>query len=58
LIRHRAPGFPRRQRSSRCKKEAGASRLHWLTKEDNRTARLLYDKVAERSGFIQYRQML
>lgn len=39
-------------------REAGASRLYWLTKEDNRTARLLYDKVAERSGFIQYRQML
>jgi GNAT superfamily N-acetyltransferase len=39
-------------------REAGASRLYWLTKEDNRTARRLYDKVAERSGFIQYRQML
>ena len=39
-------------------REAGASRLYWLTKEDNHTARLLYDKVAERSGFIQYRQIL
>jgi GNAT superfamily N-acetyltransferase len=39
-------------------REAGASRLYWLTKEDNHTARLLYDKIAERSGFIQYRQML
>jgi len=36
---------------------AGASRLYWLTKEDNRTARALYDKLAERSGFIQYRKL-
>lgn len=35
----------------------GASRVHWLTKEDNRTARALYDKLAERSGFIQYRKL-
>jgi GNAT superfamily N-acetyltransferase len=39
-------------------KEAGASRLHWLTNETNHTARALYDKVAERSGFIQYRKAL
>ncbi len=38
-------------------REAGASRVHWLTKEDNATARALYDKVAERSGFIQYRKL-
>lgn len=36
---------------------AGASRIHWLTKEDNATARALYDKLAERSGFIQYRKL-
>jgi GNAT superfamily N-acetyltransferase len=35
----------------------GASRVHWLTKEDNHAARALYDKVAERSGFIQYRKL-
>jgi GNAT superfamily N-acetyltransferase len=35
----------------------GASRVHWLTKEDNHTARALYDKLAERSGFIQYRKL-
>jgi GNAT superfamily N-acetyltransferase len=39
-------------------REAGASRVHWLTKEDNKTARVLYDQVAERSGFIQYRKIL
>jgi GNAT superfamily N-acetyltransferase len=36
---------------------AGASRVHWLTKEDNATARALYDRLAERSGFIQYRKV-
>ena len=35
----------------------GASRVHWLTKEDNHTARALYDTLAERSGFIQYRKL-
>jgi GNAT superfamily N-acetyltransferase len=37
---------------------AGASRVHWLTREDNKTARFLYDQVADRSGFIQYRKIL
>ncbi len=38
-------------------REHGASRVHWLTKEDNHTARALYDRLAERSGFIQYRKL-
>lgn len=38
-------------------REAGASRVHWLTKEDNHTARALYDTLADRSGFIQYRKL-
>ena len=36
----------------------GCSRVHWLTHETNRDAMLLYDKVAERSGFVQYRILL
>jgi GNAT superfamily N-acetyltransferase len=36
---------------------AGASRLYWLTHETNADARALYDKLAERSGFIQYRKL-
>jgi len=36
-------------------RELGCSRVHWLTHETNRDAMQLYDKVAERSGFIQYR---
>jgi len=36
-------------------RDVGAARTYWLTHEDNAPARVLYDKVAERSGFIQYR---
>jgi GNAT superfamily N-acetyltransferase len=35
--------------------EAGAARVFWNTHETNAVARRLYDAVAERSGFIQYR---
>ena len=37
--------------------KAGANRVHWLTQEDNAQARQLYDRIASRSGFIQYRQL-
>jgi len=37
---------------------AGSSRVYWHTHETNTTARLLYDKVAENSGFLVYRKML
>ena len=36
---------------------AGASRVHWLTHETNAVARALYDKLAQRPGFIQYRKL-
>jgi GNAT superfamily N-acetyltransferase len=36
-------------------KEAGATRVFWNTHETNAVARRLYDAVAERTGFIQYR---
>lgn len=39
-------------------KADGASRVHWLTHESNTTAQKLYEKVASRSGFIQYRKIL
>lgn len=35
-------------------RERGVSRLYWLTKQDNATARALYDKVAQHAGFIRY----
>jgi GNAT superfamily N-acetyltransferase len=37
---------------------AGSPRVYWMTHETNHTAMHLYDQVAERSGFIQYRKML
>jgi GNAT superfamily N-acetyltransferase len=39
-------------------REAGCARVYWLTHETNATARTLYDKVAENSGFVVYRKML
>jgi GNAT superfamily N-acetyltransferase len=40
------------------RRAAGAccSRVYWLTHESNATAMRLYDKVAEKSGFIVYRK--
>lgn len=38
-------------------KADGASRVYWLTHETNTPAQALYDKVAARSGFIQYRRV-
>jgi ribosomal protein S18 acetylase RimI-like enzyme len=38
--------------------EDGAGRVYWLTREDNQAARALYEKVADRSGFIQFRILL
>jgi ribosomal protein S18 acetylase RimI-like enzyme len=35
---------------------AGCSRVYWLTHETNEVAMRLYDRIAERSGFIQYRK--
>lgn len=36
----------------------GASRVYWLTHETNEDAMKLYDQVAQRSGFIQYRRAM
>ena len=36
----------------------GSPRVYWQTHETNHTAMLLYDKVAERSGFVVYRKLL
>lgn len=36
---------------------AGASRVHWLTQESNSDAMQLYERIAERSGFVQYRKI-
>ena len=36
---------------------AGSSRVYWQTHETNHTAMQLYDKVAEKSGFVVYRRI-
>ena len=36
----------------------GCVRVYWLTHETNEVAMRLYDNVAERTGFIQYRRNL
>lgn len=38
--------------------QSSAARVYWLTQHDNETAMKLYDRIAEKSGFIQYRKML
>lgn len=38
-------------------RQAGASRVHWLTNTTNAQARVLYDQVADHLGFIQYRKV-
>jgi GNAT superfamily N-acetyltransferase len=39
-------------------KLAGSPRVYWQTHETNITAMQLYDKVAERSGFVVYRKLI
>jgi GNAT superfamily N-acetyltransferase len=39
-------------------KAAGGSRVYWQTHQTNATAMLLYDRVAEKSGFLVYRKLL
>lgn len=39
-------------------RSAGSSRVYWQTHETNHTAIKLYERVAERSGFIVYRKPL
>ncbi|MDR6293663.1 GNAT superfamily N-acetyltransferase [Inquilinus ginsengisoli] len=36
---------------------AGCARVYWQTHETNQTAMQLYDKLAERSGFVVYRKL-
>ena len=39
-------------------KAQGGSRVWWLTHETNCDAMHLYDKMADKSGFIQYRKLM
>ena len=42
----------------RCAKGAGSPKVYWQTHETNATAMKLYDKVADKSGFLVYRKGL
>lgn len=35
--------------------QRGCDRVYWLTHQDNQVAQALYDGVARKTGFIQYR---
>lgn len=39
-------------------KADGCCKVHWLTHESNATAIQLYERIAERPGFIQFRKAL
>ncbi len=39
-------------------KRDGADKVHWLTHETNATAIQLYERLAERPGYIQFRKPL
>lgn len=37
---------------------AGCAKVYWLTHDTNKNAMLLYDRIARRSGFIQFEKKL
>jgi len=37
-------------------KARGCARVHWLTHETNTAAMKLYDRIADKPGFVQYRK--
>ncbi len=39
-------------------RDKGCVKVHWLTQETNATAIQLYERIAERPGFIQFRKTL
>jgi GNAT superfamily N-acetyltransferase len=39
-------------------KARGCARVHWLTHETNTDAMKLYDRIADKPGFVQYRKAL
>jgi GNAT superfamily N-acetyltransferase len=38
--------------------QVGCRRVYWQTHETNGTAMQLYDRIAEKSGFVVYRKLL
>ena len=56
--KYRNQGFAR-QLIEHCYLECAArfDRVYWLTQESNVTAQLLYDRIAQKTGFIQYKKV-
>lgn len=38
--------------------QLGCARVYWMTQESNAAARALYDQVASKTDFVQYRHLL
>jgi GNAT superfamily N-acetyltransferase len=57
-LRGRGAGRALIEHVYRAAKAMGCARVHWLTHETNAQAMQLYDRIAERSGFLQYRKFL
>jgi ribosomal protein S18 acetylase RimI-like enzyme len=53
-LRGRGVGTALIERVGAAARLRGCSRVYWITHETNEVAQSLYDKVAERSGFIQF----
>ena len=56
VAEHRGRGVARRliEAVAAEARDAGSPRLYWLTQSHNATARLLYDRIAQHTGFIRY----
>lgn len=57
-VRGKSVGRQLIQATREAAEAAGASRVYWTTQEHNQAARVLYDKVADLTDFLQYRIML
>ena len=57
--RHRASGLGRKliEAVYAEAEKNHCSRVYWLTQENNEQARMLYDRMADQTGFIQYRKL-
>ena len=55
--RHRSKGLARKliEAVADAARSAKCERVYWVTQESNKTAQLLYNKVAKQMDFIQYR---
>lgn len=57
---HRGGGLGRRliEYVFAAARDAGSAKVYWMTHETNATAMLLYDRIARRTGFVEYEKSL